>query len=166
MSEPVIITYLEMNSLAEFRPRPCYDDSLCIREATVRQWKLNRLLYDLIGSDWLWREKLSWTDSQWREYAEAESLRTFVGYFGGSIAGYFELQQQPEANVQIMYFGLAPQFLGRGFGAALLTRAIEEAWNWKARRVWVHTCTLDHPAALANYQARGMRIFKTSESHG
>ncbi len=165
MADPVIITYLEMTSQAEFRPRPCVDDSFCVREVRVCQWKLNRFLYELVGADWQWRGKFPWADAQWCEYAEAESLRTFVGYHGGSIAGYFELEKQPEDNVQIVYFGIAPQFIGRGFGGALLTSAIEEAWNWGARRVWVHTCTLDHPAALANYQARGMRIFKTSNGH-
>lgn len=63
-------------------------------------------------------------------------------------------------NVEIAYFGLLPQFIGKGFGGHLLTRAVEQAWAMGARRVWVHTCTLDGPAALANYQARGFRIYK------
>ena len=62
--------------------------------------------------------------------------------------------------MEIAYFGLLPQFVGRGLGGALLTATIERAWQLKPRRVWVHTCTLDHPSALANYQARGFRIYK------
>ncbi len=69
---------------------------------------------------------------------------------------------------EIAYFGLLPEFIGRGLGGALLTSAIEEAWRMSPSitRVWVHTCTCDHPSALANYQARGMVIYKreTAES--
>ena len=57
---------------------------------------------------------------------------------------------------------MTPQFVGKGFGGCLLSHAIETAWDWEdAKRVWVHTCTLDHPAAVKNYQARGMTIYNT-----
>ena len=76
------------------------------------------------------------------------------------MAGYFELFER-EHEVEIIYFGLAPSFIGKGFGGALLTRALEEAWRMNPNRVWVHTCTLDHAAALSNYKARGMVVYKT-----
>ena len=79
----------------------------------------------------------------------------------GSIAGYYELQKKAE-NIEIAYFGLTPEFFGRGLGGALLTNAIEHAFAWDGKRVWVHTCTLDHPAALPNYLARGMHVYATS----
>jgi GNAT superfamily N-acetyltransferase len=76
-------------------------------------------------------------------------------------AGYYELRRDDEDGVEIAYFGLLPEFIGRGLGGALLTNAIEEAWRMSSvSRVWVHTCTLDHPGALGNYQARGMVIYK------
>jgi len=62
--------------------------------------------------------------------------------------------------VEIAYFGLVPQFIGRGLGGPLLTRTLEEAWKLGPNRVWVHTCTLDHVAALANYKARGMVVYE------
>jgi len=71
------------------------------------------------------------------------------------------LQRGDDGAVEIIYFGLLPAFVGRGLGGALLSSAIEEAWRVNPLRVWVHTCSLDHPAALANYQARGMKIYKT-----
>jgi GNAT superfamily N-acetyltransferase len=156
----VITTYLEMCSRDEFRPKPVGDSRFWIRELAVKQWQYNRFMYRLVGASWAWKDKEQWSDQQWRDYAEAENLRTFGAYVGGSPAGYYELRREG-GDVQIAYFGLTPQFVGQGFGAALLTSAIEEAWRWGARRVWVHTCTLDHPAALRNYQARGMRIYKT-----
>jgi GNAT superfamily N-acetyltransferase len=74
--------------------------------------------------------------------------------------GYFELEQQTQGNVEVAYFGLLPQFVGKGLGGQLLTAAVSRAWELGARRVWVHTCDLDHPRALENYQARGFRVFK------
>ena len=79
----------------------------------------------------------------------------------GTPAGYFELERQAEGSVEIAYFGLLPQFVGRGLGGALLSAAVERGWEGGARRVWLHTCSLDHAAALPAYQARGFRIFET-----
>jgi GNAT superfamily N-acetyltransferase len=81
------------------------------------------------------------------------------GYGSGTPAGYFELERQAKGTVEIAYFGLLPGFIGKGLGAYLLTFATRSAWDMGAARVWVHTCDLDHPRALANYQARGFRIF-------
>jgi len=159
----ITTTYLEMTDPAQLRPKVCGDPRLRILEAKTKQWRFNRFLYEFVGADWEWRDKLPWTDEQWRSYAEDERLRTFAAYFDGSPAGYFELSGS-DNDVEIVYFGLGPAFVGRGFGGPLLTRAIEEAWRQNPRRVWVHTCNLDHPAALANYQARGMVVYKIERS--
>ena len=156
----VVTTYLEMRSPAELRPNRCADERFWIGEASVKQWQFNRFLYFAVGSSWAWNDKRDWTDEQWRQYAESDQLRTFGAYFDGSPAGYYELHCDRE-EVEIRYFGLLPAFVGRGLGGPLLSRALEDAWQMKPRRVWVHTCSLDHPAALANYQARGMKIYKT-----
>jgi GNAT superfamily N-acetyltransferase len=160
----VTTTYLEMRSPEELRAKRCEDPRFWIREATVRQWEYNRFLYALVGSPWAWRDKCPRSDEEWRDYVEAEGLRTFCAYHDGSPAGYYELRQDASRDVEIAYFGLAPKFIGRGFGGALLTSALEEAWRLQPGRVWVHTCSLDHPAALANYRARGMKAYKT-ETH-
>lgn len=81
--------------------------------------------------------------------------------YADDIAGYFELKKEADGSTEIAYFGLLPQFIGRGLGKHLLTRAIEQAWADDARRVWLHTCTDDDPAALPNYLKRGFKTFKT-----
>ena len=74
--------------------------------------------------------------------------------------GRHRLMRRDDAQaVEITYFGLVPDFIGRGYGGALLTDALQRAWAWGAQRGWVHTCTLDHAAALKNYQARGMQVY-------
>lgn len=158
------VYYLEMHSPEALRPKYTNDLEFRILETAVRQWQFNKYLYALVGHDWQWVDKLGWADAQWRAYAEADNLRTWVAYKGGTPAGYFELEAQEGTNVEIAYFGLAPGFMGQGFGGALLTEAITQAWGWGARRVWVHTCTLDHPGALANYQARGFTLYNTIET--
>jgi len=83
----------------------------------------------------------------------------------GTPAGYFELEDQRDDVVEIVHFGLMPQFIGKGIGGALLTDAVNTAWARGAKKVWLHTCSVDHPSALGNYQARGFRLFKTVEDY-
>src|SRR5215471_11289595 len=166
---PLVTTYLEMRSREQLRPKRCADGRFQVREQKEPNWVFNRDLYFAVGEQWHWIDKRSWTDEQWKEYSVAPELRTFAAYYGDSLAGYYELRSGSEpdgrdAAVEIAYFGLLPELIGRGLGGALLTSAIEEAWRMSPKRVWVHTCTLDHPQALANYQARGMVVYKFEES--
>lgn len=152
--------YLEMHSPAGLRESPAAEH-LDVVEVVLPQYRFNRFLYQLVGEDWQWRDKLSWSEAQWRAYVERENLRTWVAYAEGTPAGYYELDQAADGSTEIAYFGLAPGFIGKGYGAFLLSHAIKSAWAWPGtKRVWVHTCTLDHPGALKNYQARGMEIYR------
>lgn len=156
---PVTTYYLEMLSPSALRGKD-EANGLVVAECTIPQYKLNKFLYSFIGEQWQWTDKLALSDRQWQEYVESDTVRTWVAYYGGAIAGYFELLRN-EVDAEIIYFGLSAEFIGQGFGGYLLTRAIDAAWNWSGiRRVWVHTCTLDHPGALQNYLARGMTIYK------
>ena len=162
--EPLVTTYLEMRSLEQFLPKRCVDVRFQIREERERDWRLNRDLYFRVGDQWEWIDKRPWTDAQWQDYATTPELRTFAAYYDDSLAGYYELRSDTEGGVEIAYFGLLPEFIGRALGGALLTSAIEEAWRMSPKRVWVHTCNRDHPQALANYQARGMVVYKVEET--
>ena len=179
--ERLITTYLEMRDVVASRGQRSQvtDHRFQIREMTERDWKFNRDMYFKVGENWRWIDKRPWTDEQWEKYAADPNLRTFAGYFSGEVAGYFELNrgatssprchqsaitgQSEIAEIEIAYFGLLPEFIGRGLGGALLTAAIENAWAWlpTPSRVWVHTCNRDHPNALVNYLARGFEIYKS-----
>lgn len=152
--------YLEMTAPTDLRPRPRPDANFTVQECQVKQFAVNRFLYQFVGDRWQWWDMLTWSDAQWQSYAESAQLRTWIGYVQGSPAGYYELQRQADQSVKIAYFGLAPQFIGQGYGGYFLSHAIQSAWDWGTERVWVHTCTLDHPHALANYQARGFRLYR------
>lgn len=161
----IVTTYLEMHSPDQLRAARCADERFQIRQKKEADWRFNRDLYFAVGERWSWIDKRPWTDEQWKDYGLAPDLRTFGAYHDDSLAGYYELRRDNEDGVEIAYFGLLPAFWGRGFGGALLTNAIEEAWRMSpsVTRVWVHTCTRDHPRALANYQARGMAIYKVED---
>jgi ribosomal protein S18 acetylase RimI-like enzyme len=155
-----ITYYLDMQYPEQIRAKPLPAD-LSVVECQLKQFQLNRFLYQLVGEPWQWTDKLSWTDAQWRELIEQPHHRTWVAYHQGAIAGYYELLRDADGAVEILYFGLAEAFFGQGFGGPLLTQALQSAWAWPGTtKVWVHTCSLDHPSALANYQARGLRIYR------
>ncbi|WP_439886877.1 GNAT family N-acetyltransferase [Pseudomonas sp. MBLB4123] len=154
------IYYLDMHCPSQLRGKPMLED-LAIVECRIKQYRFNRFLYQLVGAPWAWTDKLSWSDAQWQALVEQPGHRTWVAYHQGAIAGYYELLRDAEGEVEILYFGLVDSFVGRGFGGPLLTHALQSAWAWAGtRRVWVHTCTFDHPSALANYQARGLRLYR------
>jgi len=157
------VTHLEITSKEQWIRRSRKASDVEIRECVVKQPGFNRFLYEYVGGDWRWTDRLVWTAEQWREYAASHNLRTFVAYRQGSIAGYYELQCQEGGSVEIRIFGVTPEFIGQGYGRLLLDSAIENAFAWDARRVWVHTCTYDHPNALNNYLQSGFKIFKIEE---
>jgi GNAT superfamily N-acetyltransferase len=163
-AQPLITTYLEMSSPDQLQPKGA-DPRFQVREKLERNWQFNRDLYFRVGEQWDWIDKRSWTDGQWEEYATAPELRTFAGYYDDILAGYYELRHDRKEGIEIAYFGLLPQWIGQGLGGVLLSNAIERAWGLEPNppRVWVHTCNRDHPQALANYQARGMVVYKVEQ---
>ena len=160
MKKEVTTTYLEILDRDSINIKVCEDPMFRIDECIVKQWQLNRFLYQHIGGQWQWKDRLSHTDQQWRKYVENPDMRTWVAFHCGNIAGYYELIRDEKKNVEIKHFGLTPEFMGKGLGGCLLSHAIESGFDWNAKRVWVHTCTLDHEYAKANYLSRGMNIYK------
>ena len=133
-AEPLITTYLEMRSRDQLRPKRA-DARFQVREKRNRDWRFNRDLYFRVGEQWDWIDKRPWTDEQWKEYAAAEELCTFAGYYDDVLAGYYELRRDTDGGVEIAYFGLLSEFIGRGLGGALLTSAIEGAWRMRAEPI-------------------------------
>jgi GNAT superfamily N-acetyltransferase len=171
----VTTTHLEQTSPEQLVPgsRPLPPNARLERVVDISA-DFSKFLYRSVGSGWNWTDRLPLTRGQWDAILRTPGSETWVLWLDGSPAGYIELagRRGPEGSeVEILYFGLFPEFLGRGLGGALLAEGIGQAWQldnrWQGflpvRRVWVHTCSLDGPAALANYVSRGMRVFKTEE---
>ena len=119
-----------------------------------------RYLYAEVGREWRWVDRLAWDDGQIRAHLSQPSVTLWALWLHGAPAGWFELKGGDDGSVEIAYFGILPEFRRRGLGKHLLTAAVERAWSSGARRIWLHTCTLDDPAALPNYRARGFTPYK------
>lgn len=158
----VTTTYLELTSRSQLRPAARAKTTFELVRVEIPCPELNRFLYAAVGARWWWYSRLSWDYARWLAYLDRPELETWVAYVSGSPAGYFELERQDD-SIELAYFGLLPRFVGTGVGGALLTAAITRAWDMGAARVWVHTCDLDHPQALRNYQARGFQVFRTEQ---
>ena len=153
----VVRTYLEMDSPDRQTGRAPIPPGFVVRQERCDP-DLYRELYEGVGNDYHWRDRRSWSDEQLRAHLERPDIEIWVLRERGAPRGFFELLREEDGAVEIAYFGLMPLGIGQGLGRALLTSAIDAAWSSKPQRVWLHTCTLDHPAALANYLARGFQV--------
>lgn len=156
----VVRTYLEMAARGSLAPAPRPDEDARVERVRECPPSFFRYLYATVGAAYHWVDRLVWTDDDIRAYLGTAGVSFWVLYTRGAPAGYFELKRHDDEAVEIVYFGLLPEFIGRGYGKYLLSEAVNEAWKLAPRRVWLHTCTLDGPAALPNYRARGFRPFK------
>ena len=161
MRRQTVITHLEMTDRSQFRPGQPAPIDFRLERAQIACPELNRFFYTAVGARWQWHSRLPWDYVRWLAYLDRPELETWIAYVSGTPVGYFELEFQDGNNVEIAYFGLLPSFIGKGLGGPLLSAAISRAWEMGASRVWVHTCTLDHPRALPNYQARGFTVFRS-----
>ena len=156
----VLRTYLHMRAPEELSPAGPPDARAQIARVEECPSSFFRYLYAAVGGPYHWIDRLPWTDDDIRRYLATPGVSLWVLYAGGAPAGYYELKRHEDASVEIAYFGLLQEFIGRGLGKYLLTEAVRQAWRQGAERVWLHTCTLDGEAALPNYKARGFKPFK------
>ena len=119
-----------------------------------------RYLYNTVGADWLWWERRTWSDKKLESVILSEFTELYVLYVDGVPAGYGELNLQKSRNVELAYFGLFPEFIGQKLCGYFLRWLIDQAWRHKPTRLFVHTCTEDHPSAMYNYQKHGFKIYK------
>jgi len=159
------VTYLEMTDPSDLVGGRVDDPRVTIVEVGNCTNSYYLYLYTEVGRQYHWVERRRWAPERLAAVLADPNVRIWVLYFDGCPAGYYELARDAEGGVEVAYFGLLPEFLGRGLGKTLLTAAVESAWALEPRptRVWLHTCTLDAPQALPNYMARGFRPYKTDE---
>lgn len=156
-----VITYLEMTEPPSAPPPPAPDPGLRIERLQPEPVDLYRRLYRAVGEPWLWWERLVWSDEELAEQLAAPGIEVHVLWSADRPAGYFELDRREPGDVEIVYFGLVPDTIGQGLGRWFLAETIRAAWTPETRRVWLHTCTEDHPRALAFYESAGFRPYKT-----
>lgn len=152
----VVRTYLELTSAEQFRP------AAESAQATVRLARVTRELgpwfqrcYRAVGERLHWVDRLETPLLELEAWLAGPACVAWGLWVGAELAGFYLLERDAEDGMELAYFGLLPEAVGRGLGGLLLNHAIRQAWAAAPRRVWLHTCTLDHPHALPNYERRG-----------
>jgi len=153
--------YLEINSLEELNETNILSEDYSIKIVEPRDFQLNKFFYKNVGKNHHWIDRLMWTDQQWSNYTSDNKVKTYILKNKDDLVGYFELiSHKDKKEVEIAYLGLLEEYYNKKLGSYLLSAAIRNSFSDKTKRVWVHTCSLDHQNALNNYLSRGMKIFK------
>ncbi len=161
MSKSVERNYLEIHSIDELKESVKIYKDYSINLLKPENFQLNKFFYKNVGKKHHWVDRLVWTDKEWIQYVSDKKVRTYVLKNNNDLAGYFELIFHRDKNeIEIAYLGLLEEYQNKNLGSFLLTVAIKKSFLEKVKRVWVHTCSLDHKNALNNYISRGMKIFK------
>ena len=161
MNKKIQRNYLEINSLTDLKDSKNSPEGYVVQLVQPSDFQLNKFFYKNIGKKHHWVDRLAWTEKQWTEYISNKKIKTYVLKKNEDLAGYFELIiHDDKKEVEIAYFGLLEEYQNKKLGSFLLSSAIKNSFFNKPKRVWVHTCSLDHKNALKNYVSRGMRIFK------
>jgi ribosomal protein S18 acetylase RimI-like enzyme len=155
-----VITYLEMHARPDLPRVPSpVGPRLALMRSEGCTVSFYRYLYETVGTPWLWYERRLVDDAALAALIRRPTTEIFVLYAGGVPAGYFELDAAAARETELCYFGLIPDFIGRGLGPFLLQAAIDRAWERPIERFWVHTRTFDHPSALGYYQRAGFVVY-------
>ena len=162
MIEEISRKYLEIKSLSDLRESQKPSSNYIINLVEPKDFQLNKFLYKKVGKKYRWVERLIWTNQNWIEYVSNKNLSTYVLKDDDNLVGYFELIFcETKQEIEIAYFGILEDYFGKKLGGFLLSEAIKKSFLKGAKRIWVHTCSLDHKNALKNYLSRGMEIFKS-----
>ena len=160
--ETIIRNYLEIKSLNQLSGIKKSGDNYSLNQVIPNDFQLNKFFYKQIGKNYQWVDRLIWTDKNWIEYVSSPNLFTFVLKNNEDIAGFFELMyHKDKLETEIAYFGLLKEYIGKKLGGYMLSEAIKKSFSYNVKRVWAHTCSLDHKNALKNYLSRGMKIYNT-----
>ena len=156
----VMITYLEMRRRPSRSLRLPAPEGTAILQAYRPTSSFYRYLYCHVGEPWLWYERRAMDNETLRAIIHDPAVSIHVLYINGVPAGYVELDSRVNHEIELAYFGLLPEFIGRELGPWLLNWALDTAWNRKPSRIWVNTCNLDHSKALLCYQRAGFEPYR------
>jgi len=153
--------YLEIYSIEDLKISEKVPNEYYVQLIDPEDFQLNKFFYKNIGKKHHWVDRLMWSERQWINYVSNKKVKTYVLKHIDDLVGYFELIfHEDNKEVEIAYLGILEEYHNKKLGSYLLSEAIKNCFLEKIKRVWVHTCSLDHKNALNNYLSRGMKIFK------
>ena len=162
MTNKIERNYLEIKSLNDLVEVKKPLDNLFLQKVDPPDFQLNKFFYKEIGKKHRWVDRLVWSDKNWNDYLNTIGISTYILKYDEDLVGYFEqIFHKNDFEIEIAFFGILEEYIGRKLGSYLLSEAIKKSFERGSKRVWVHTCSLDHKNALSNYISRGMQIYKT-----
>ena len=157
----IVRYYLEIKSLKDLISVSKPNQNCFIKKLSPPDHQLNKFFYKQIGKNHRWIDRLSWKDIDWIEYLNNSNVETYILTEKEDLVGFYEsIYEKKNNELEIAYFGILENNREKGYGSYLLSEAIKRSLEKKVKRVWVHTCTLDHKNAIKNYTSRGMKVFK------
>ena len=162
MIETIDRNYLEIKSIKDLNESNSPELHCSINLVKPDDFQINKFFYKNVGKKHRWTDRLAWSENEWIKYSSSPKVETYIMKAKEDLAGYFELISHLDLQeIEIAYFGLLEEYHNKKLGGHLLSNAIKKSFEKKnIKRVWAHTCTLDHENALKNYLARGMKIYK------
>lgn len=154
-----VVTSLEMTTRPPTRPMPPAP-TLSIATVTAPTVDWYRDLYERVGADWIWASRLKLSPAELAAIITHPDVAVYALMSNDSAEGLLELDFRVPGICELAFFGVTPHLVGTGSGRHLMQHAIQEAWTRPIHRFWVHTCSLDHPGALAFYRRSGFVPFK------
>ena len=162
MTNQIKRNYLEIKSINELVDSKKPAINLILNKVNPPDFQLNKFFYKEIGKKHSWTDRLVWDDKKWIDYLENSGVNTYILKNNKDFIGYFEqIFDKDKLDCEIAYFGILEEYIGKKLGGYLLSEAIKISFNIGSKRIWVHTCSLDHKNALQNYLSRGMKVFKS-----
>ncbi len=162
MSAQVERSYLEISSINDLLVKNKPFSDLYLEKVNPPNFQLNKFFYKEIGKKHSWTDRLVWDEKKWIDYLEDSRVNTYILKHNNDFIGYFEqIFDKNNLDCEIAYFGILEEHIGKKLGGYLLSEAIKISFNIGSKRIWVHTCSLDHKNALQNYLSRGMKVFKS-----
>ncbi len=149
-----VVTHLEMRTPAPRRPGPA-STRFTLRHVATPEIEWYRALYRRVGEDWLWFSRLLMPEGRLAGIIHDPDVEVHALADGSADEGLLELDFRTPGECELAFFGVSPRLIGAGAGRVLMNTAVERAWARPISRFWVHTCTLDHPSALAFYRRSG-----------
>ncbi|MBM3995972.1 MAG: GNAT family N-acetyltransferase [Planctomycetes bacterium] len=155
----VRVFYLEMLT-PRLAPAPAPREGLSVIHAKKPTVAYYRFLYNTVGRAYHWYSRGKLSDADLAAVIQLPLNEVHVLHVDGTPAGFAEIDRRDADDIELVQFGLMPDFIGQGLGRYFLQWTIDKAWSYRPKRFWLHTCTLDHPVALPNYLKAGFALYK------
>jgi GNAT superfamily N-acetyltransferase len=156
--------FLELKKNKEINQTINLPKNVKISLESKKDININKFFYRQVGKDHFWRDRLLWSDNEWKKYINNKNLETGIMKIDDNLAGFYEQEFHKDKNeMELIQMGILKEYQGRKLGSLLLKHIIRNTFERDIERLWVHTCSLDHRYALNNYLSKGLCIFKKEE---